>query len=518
MYEMKYGGILMPDVMDFVHRRLLACRSKQVYTTCLRPEMKAFMKTYAIQTMGCQMNERDSETIAGLLEQMGYIACAGREDADVIVVNTCSVRENADNRFFGLLGRIKHVKERRPGAVVAVCGCMMQQAHITDRIRDKHAWVDLIFGTHNIDALPEMIDEVLRERGAAEETRQAGKKAPAHLPSAFILQGRDDPAEGLPAKREFSYKASVNIMYGCDNFCTYCIVPYTRGREISRDAENILSEIRGLAASGVKEILLLGQNVNSYAGHGRHGAADRAGSSVDFADLIGMVDEVPGIERIRFMTSHPKDLSGKLIDIFRPAEKGGAKHLCPSVHLPVQSGSSSVLARMNRRYTKEDYLALTEKLRAARPDIVITTDFIVGFPGETDADFEDTMDVIERVRFDSAFTFLYSPRKGTPAAGYEEQVPQTVMRARFERMVERLNAIAIEKNRACIGGVYEALVEGASKTGASMLHGRTFGGKLINFPTPEADCGEREALTGKIVPVRVTSVQTFSLTGEIYNT
>jgi len=462
-----------------------------------------FMGTYAIKTMGCQMNERDSETIAGLLERMGYVESSEYEDADVIIVNTCSVRENADNRFFGLLGRLKHAKLNRPDVIVGVCGCMMQQSRITEQIREKHAWVDVIFGTHNIYEVPDLIEKVLLERESARKASKPVGGAPA--PVASILPERVSLAEGLPARREFSFKASVNIMYGCNNFCTYCIVPYTRGREVSRDAGDILAEVREAAAAGAKEILLLGQNVNSYSGNAGNGG----GGAVDFADLIDMVDRAPGVERIRFMTSHPKDLSSKLIDRFRPAEKGGAGHLCPSIHLPVQAGSSRVLELMNRRYTKEGYIALTESLRAARPDIVITTDFIVGFPGETDEDFADTMDMVERVRFDAAFTFLYSPREGTPAAGYEDSTPEEIKHKRFDLMVKRLNEITLEKNRAYIGSVQDVLVEGASKTDAAMLSGRTFGGKLVNFSASGAD------LTGAIVPVLITSVKTFSFTGEL---
>ncbi|MCL2111439.1 MAG: tRNA (N6-isopentenyl adenosine(37)-C2)-methylthiotransferase MiaB [Clostridiales bacterium] len=452
------------------------------------------MSTYAIQTLGCQMNERDSETIAGLLEQMGYIESADYEDADVIVVNTCSVRENADNRFFGILGRLKHVKTNRADAIVAVCGCMMQQEHITEQIHEKHAWVDIIFGTHNIGALPELIEKIV-----------GGRKG---KPLTSVLTERASMGEGLPVRRELSFKASVNIMYGCNNFCTYCIVPYTRGREISRSADDIIAEVRDAAAAGAKEILLLGQNVNSYNGDG-----------IDFADLISMADEVPGIERIRFTTSHPKDLSSKLIDRFGPVKKGGAATLCPSIHLPVQAGSDKVLERMNRRYTKEGYIALVESLRAARPDIVITTDFIVGFPGETEEDFGETMDLIERVRFDSAFTFIYSPRTGTPAAGYDDPTPEDVKHERFDRMVRRLNEITLEKNRAYVGSVQDVLVEGRSKTDAAMLSGRTFGGKLVNFPalaSVPASAPEHDAsIIGAILPVRIASVKTFSFTGEL---
>ena len=493
------------------------------------------------------MNERDSETIAGLLEQMGYTGADGYRDADVIVVNTCSVRENADNRFFGLLGHIKHVKTERPGTVVAVCGCMMQQEHITQQIKDKHAWVDLVFGTHNISALPEMVEGVLAKRRENGLLRSFASRNDRKEPIVSVLQARASLAEGLPVRRRFPFKASVNIMYGCNNFCTYCIVPYTRGREISRDAEDILAEVREAAASGAKEILLLGQNVNSYSGRrgrahapgvkeallsgqnigsgaGEYAYADVGACSgdVDFADLIDMVDAVPGVERIRFMTSHPKDLSDKLIERFRPAAEGGAAHLCPAIHLPVQAGSTRVLGRMNRLYTKEEYIALAERLRGARPDIVITTDLIVGFPGETDEDFADTMDIIERVRFDSAFTFLYSPRKGTPAAGYGDTVSEAVMRERFGRMVARLNAITLEKNRAFVGTVQEVLVEGQSKTNAAMLSGRTPHGKLVSFPAPAgpgiagapAGPGSAGALTGETILVRIASVNTFSFTGE----
>ena len=448
------------------------------------------MGSYWIQTIGCQMNERDSETIAGLLEQMGYTRAEDQDEADILIINTCSVRENADNRFFGLLGRLKHIKLKNPEAIVAVCGCMMQQEHIVEQIKDKHPWVDIVFGTHNIDAVPDLIGSVLAER----------------KPVIKILNERENLIEGLPAKREFSYKASVNIMYGCDNYCTYCIVPYTRGREISRDADSILAEVRELAEAGTKEILLLGQNVNSYAEN-----------STDFADLITLTDEVPGIERIRFMTSHPKDLSDKLIDRFALSSENRAIHLCPAIHLPIQSGSSRVLALMNRQYTKEGYIALTEKLRTARPEIVISTDFIVGFPGENDEDFEHTMDVIERVRFDAAFTFLYSPRAGTPAAEYEDTTPDGIKQERFDRMVKRLNEITIEINRTYVGTIQDVLVEGPSKTNPVLLQGRTFGNKLVNFSVP-AECFDSpgtQNLVGMIVPVKITSVKTFSFTGEL---
>jgi tRNA-2-methylthio-N6-dimethylallyladenosine synthase len=457
------------------------------------------------------MNERDSETMAGMLEELGYVrapdagGCAGdgggaggiastRRDADVIVVNTCSVRENADNKFFGLLGQLKNVKASDPGKILAVCGCMTQQQRVVDKIRNKFPWVDIIFGAMNIEAFPSMLADAIEKRRGI--PCDAATAAP-HTTAVDVRAGCGDIVEGLPSRRKHRHKAFVNIMYGCDNFCTYCIVPYTRGRERSRTPEAILGEVRELAADGVKEITLLGQNVNSYRG-----------GETDFPSLIRHIDGVPGIERIRFMTSHPKDLSDELIACYRTA-----RNLCPSIHLPVQSGSTKVLRRMNRGYSKESYLSLIDKLREARGDVVITTDFIVGFPGETDADFEDTMDLIERARFDAAFTFLYSPREGTPAAEYDGQVPTGVAHARFDRMVKRLNEITKEKNLAMVGVVYNVLIEGPSKTDKNTLTGRTPGGKLVNI-NPPAGAASTEEQAGETVAVRLTEAGTFSFLGE----
>jgi tRNA-N(6)-(isopentenyl)adenosine-37 thiotransferase enzyme MiaB len=425
------------------------------------------------------MNEHDSETLAGMLEGLGYIANKNKKEADVAIINTCSVRENADKRFFGTLGQLKKVKEDRPDVVVAVCGCMMQQQHIIDTLKEKYPWVDLIFGTHNIHEFPRLLTNVLNERNKIVDVWENGGEI----------------VEGLPSKREFTFKAYVNIMYGCNNFCTYCIVPYTRGRERSRRPEEIVAEVRELAASGVKEITLLGQNVNSYG----------SGSDfdTDFADLIYLLNDVSGLERIRFMTSHPKDLSDKLIQAFKDCEK-----LCSSIHLPVQSGSTEILKRMNRRYSKEEYLTLISKLRAAVPEIAITTDIIVGFPGETEEDFAETLNLVERVRYDSAFTFLYSIRKGTPAEKYTEQVPEAVKHERFNRLVELLNGISAEINLTCEGRVLPVLVEGISKTDSKTYAGRTESGKLVNFKASPQ-------LIGQIVPVKITAGKTFSLYGEI---
>lgn len=436
-------------------------------------------KSFHIQTFGCQMNEHDSETIAGMLEEMGYDENKNKKEADVAIINTCSVRENADKRFFGTLGQLKKVKEARPEVVVAVCGCMMQQQHIIDTLKSKYPWVDLVFGTHNIHEFPKLLTNVLNERGKIVD----------------IWENGGEIIEGLPAKRMYPFKAYVNIMYGCNNFCTYCIVPYTRGRERSRQPEEIINEVKELVSTGVKEITLLGQNVNSYG--------NDCDFNADFADLIYRLNNIEGLERIRFMTSHPKDLSDKLIQAYKDCDK-----LCNYIHLPVQSGSSEILKRMNRKYTKEDYLILIEKLKAVVPDISITTDIIVGFPGETEEDFLQTLDLVEKVQFDSAFTFLYSIRKGTPAEKYEEQVPESVKHERFNRLVDLLNSITAEKNKACEGKIEAVLVEGPSKTNNKTFTGRTESGKIVNF------IGTSK-MVGKIINVKITEGKTFSLTGEV---
>ena len=434
-------------------------------------------KTYHITTFGCQMNEHDSETIAGMLSERGYEAAAERDEADVVIFNTCSVRENADKRFFGTLGQLKKIKERNPEFTVCVCGCMMQQQHIIDSIKSKYPWVDVIFGTHNIHQFPELLENLIQEK----------KK------QINVWEEHGEIVEGLPCKRLYKHKAFVNIMYGCNNFCTYCIVPYTRGRERSRKPEDIVREVRNLVADGVREVTLLGQNVNSYRGD----------ENTDFADLIYMLNEIEGLERIRFMTSHPKDLSDKLIQAYVDCEK-----LCNYIHLPVQCGSSRVLKEMNRKYTREAYLELIRKLRTAVPDITISTDIIVGFPGETEEEFQETLSLVAEVEYDSAFTFLYSIRKGTPAEKYEDQIPEDVKHERFNRLVDLVNEISAKKNAAYVGRVEKVLVEGYSKNTAMTYSGRTDGFKLINFEGSED-------MVGKIVDVRVTQGKTFSLEGEV---
>lgn len=438
-------------------------------------------KKYNIITFGCQMNEHDSETIAGMLQEKGCVETMSRDDSDITIINTCSVRENADKRFFGTLGQLKKLKEKNPEYVACVCGCMMQQQHIIDTIKSKYPWVDIIFGTHNIHRFPELLEKVYSEKKKIAET----------------FEDSDQIVEGLPAKRLYKHKSFVNIMYGCNNFCTYCIVPYTRGREKSRKPEDIVREITGLVADGVKEVTLLGQNVNSYRGAGENG------SECDFADLIYMINDIEGLERIRFMTSHPKDLSDKLIQAFVDCDK-----LCNYIHLPVQAGSDRVLRRMNRKYMREKYLEVVERLRKAVPDIAISTDIIVGFPGETEEDFEETLSLVRSVKYDSAFTFLYSVRQGTPAAEYEDQIPEEVKHQRFDRLVDAVNADSAEKNAAYKGRIERVLVEGVSKKNENTLTGRTEGFKLVDFE------GGRE-LIGQMVNVEITEGKTFSLTGKI---
>ena len=460
-------------------------------------------RTYRIITFGCQMNEHDSEVISGMLSQRGYTEITDEKtDPDIIIINTCSIRENADKRFFGTLGQLKKIKARKPGFTVCVCGCMMQQDHITAKLRSSYPWVDVIFGTHNIHEFPDMLEEMFSNRRAAGEENNRTSKATR---VDRVYDDSDRIIEGLPARRLYGHKSFVNIMFGCNNFCTYCIVPYTRGREKSRAPEDIIMEVRALAADGVKEVTLLGQNVNSYAGVSNTGMVEW-----DFADLIYGLNEIEGLERIRFMTSHPKDLSDKLIDAFAECDK-----LCNYIHLPVQAGSSTVLRRMNRKYTREEYLTLVEKIRKAVPDIAISTDIIVGFPGETEEEFQETLTLANEVKYDSAFTFLYSPRRGTPAAEYEDQIPEDIKHERFNRLVEVMNSCSIEKNAAYVGKTCRVLVDGPDRKGSEpdesgniRLNGRTEEFKLVDFEgNPE--------LIGSIVDVEITDSNTFSLRGRI---
>lgn len=434
-------------------------------------------KNFHIQTFGCAMNEHDSETIAGMLSELGYRENKDKSKADIAIINTCSIRDNADQKFYGILGQLKKIKENNKDFTVCLCGCMMQQQHVIDTVKQKYPWVDIIFGTHNIHEFPKILTAVISEKQ---------KRVDVWAEAGEII-------EGLPAKRIYPFKAFVNIIYGCNNFCTYCIVPYTRGRERSRMSADILKEVTELVADGVKEITLLGQNVNSYSG------------DVDFPGLIYLLNEIEGLERIRFMTSHPKDLSDGLIQAYLDCEK-----LCDYIHLPVQSGSTNVLQQMNRKYSKEDYINLISRLRSSKPEIAITTDIIVGFPGETEEDFQETLDLVKNIEFDAAFTFLYSIRKGTPAEKYENQIPEAIKHERFNRLVTLLNEISLKKNRELEGSIVKVLVEGYSKTKENTLTGRTEGFKSLNFK------GEKE-LIGSIVTVKVTEGKTFILEGKKYS-
>ena len=457
-------------------------------------------RSYKIITFGCQMNEHDSEVISGMLTQRGYTEAAGEDmrNTYIVIINTCSIRENADKRFFGTLGQLKKIKLANPNFTVCVCGCMMQQEHITKKLRQSYPWVDVIFGTHNIHEFPDMLEEMFQRRSTGEEWTVNQIRSSREFRVDRVYEDSDRIVEGLPAKRLFGHKSFVNIMYGCNNFCTYCIVPYTRGREKSRRPEDIIAEVKALAADGVKEVTLLGQNVNSY-----RGVSADSGNEWDFADLIYALNEVEGLERIRFMTSHPKDLSDKLIAAFAECDK-----LCNYIHLPVQAGSSSVLRRMNRKYTREQYLELVRKLREAVPGIAISTDIIVGFPGETEEDFCETLSLAEEIQYDSAFTFLYSPRRGTPAADYENQIPEDVKHERFNRLVEVMNRGSKARNAAFVGRVCRVLVDGPDKKSSGILNGRTEEFKLVDFEGPEE-------LIGSMVDVEITASNTFSLQGRI---
>ncbi len=436
-------------------------------------------KKYFIATYGCQMNEHDSEKLAGMLSNMNYLECDNKEDADLIIFNTCCVRENAELKVYGNLGQLKALKKKKPDMIIAVCGCMMQQAHVVEHIKKKHPFVDLIFGTHNLHNFPVLLSNCMQSESMLVE----------------IWDENGEIIEGLPSIRKYGLKAFVNIMYGCNNFCTYCIVPYTRGREKSREPKDIINEVKDLVDNGTKEITLLGQNVNSYG--------KTLDEQIDFADLLTQINEIEGLERIRFMTSHPKDVSEKLIYAIRDCHK-----VCEHLHLPVQAGSNKILDAMNRKYTREQYLKLVKEAKSAVPDISITTDFIVGFPGETEDDIGQTIDLVEKVKYDNSFTFIYSIRKGTPAAEMEEQVPEDVKHKRFNRLLEALNKGIKERNLELKDKAVEVLVEGVSKNDENILTGRTRTNKVVNFDGPKD-------LIGNLCKVKITDPKTFSLYGEL---
>ncbi|NLW56041.1 MAG: tRNA (N6-isopentenyl adenosine(37)-C2)-methylthiotransferase MiaB, partial [Firmicutes bacterium] len=433
-------------------------------------------------TFGCQMNVHDSERVAGILEKIGYRRAATPEEADLILLNTCCVRENAENRLYGHLGNLKPLRSNNPELIIGVGGCMAQLPSVQEKIRESFPYIDLLFGAFNLHQLPELIAKVKQTQSRILE-----------LPPEQEIQ------EDLPVVREESWRAWVTVIYGCNNFCSYCIVPYVRGREKSRRPEKIIAEIEGLASQGVKEVTLLGQNVNSY------GLDFPAEERMDFADLLGAVSAVKGIRRIRFQTSHPKDLSDKLIR--RMAE---AEPVCEHLHLPVQAGSNRILAAMNRKYTREHYLSLVEKLRAEIPQIALTTDIIVGFPGEEEADFQDTLDLVKQVGYDAAFTFAYSPRVGTKAAALENQVPEEVKMDRLYRLIEVVNGLAKEANRRLEGRTETILVEGPSEKNPDLYAGRTRSNKLVLFAPKHPG----PALVGAEVKVKITKGLAYTLQGE----
>ena len=436
--------------------------------------------TACVVTFGCQMNFKDSEKLIGILNEIGYEQTED-EHADLVLYNTCTVRENANLKIYGRLGYLSKIKEKNPAMIIGLCGCMMQEAHVVDKLNKSYKFIDLIFGTHNIFLFAQLLYERL----------MSGHKVES------IWEETSEIVEELPSVRKYHFKSGVNIMYGCNNFCSYCIVPYVRGRERSRNPEDIIREVEALAADGVVEVMLLGQNVNSYGKTLEH--------PISFARLLKRVEEVDGIERIRFMTSHPKDLSDELI-----ATMAESKKICKHLHLPIQSGSTSLLKKMNRKYTKEDYLLLVEKLRSAIPDIGLTTDIIVGFPGETEEDFQDTLDVVQKVRFDSAFTFIYSKRSGTPAAEMENQIGEGVVKERFSRLLNLVNQISKEKTTLLEKTTQPVLVEEVNAKLEHYVTGRLSNNCLVHFP------GDKE-LIGRIIQVSLKEAKGFYYIGEQVN-
>ncbi|PTX58680.1 tRNA-2-methylthio-N6-dimethylallyladenosine synthase [Melghirimyces profundicolus] len=435
-------------------------------------------RKYLIKTYGCQMNVHDSETIAGILEQMGYGPAESEEESDLILINTCAIRENAEDKVFGEIGRLKTLKTEKPELVLGMCGCMSQEESVVNRILQKHQHVDLIFGTHNIHRLPHLLKEALMSKEMVVE----------------VWSKEGDIVENLPKVREDGLKAWVNIMYGCDKFCTYCIVPYTRGKERSRRPEDVLNEVRQLARKGYREVTLLGQNVNAYG-------KDFTDRNYRFGDLMDDIRKI-GIPRVRFTTSHPRDFDDHLIEVL--AKRG---NLVEHIHLPAQSGNNEILKIMARKYTRERFLELVDKIKKAIPDVVLTTDIIVGYPGETEEQFEDTLSLMREVEFDSAFTFIYSPREGTPAARMKDDVPHEVKKERLHRLNRLQDEISRKKNEALRGQVVEVLVEGESKKDPDILSGRTRTNKVVNFRGPKH-------LIGEFAHVRITEPRTWTLNGE----
>ena len=455
-YFMKKARVLLAQKEAELGRKLQAC----------------------IKTFGCQMNARDSEKLRGILELIGY-ELTENEEADFVLYNTCTVRENANLKVYGRLGYLNGLKKKNPHMLISLCGCTMQEPEVIEKLKKSYRFVDLVFGTHNIYKFAELLTTAMESDRTVFD----------------IWKDTDKIVEDLPAERTYPFKSGVNIMFGCNNFCSYCIVPYVRGRERSRRPEDILKEIRTLVADGVKEIMLLGQNVNSYG--------KNLEEPITFAQLLTEVEKIDGLERIRFMTSHPKDLSDELIQVMKHSKK-----ICRHLHLPLQSGSTEILRRMNRRYTKEQYLALAEKLRREIPDLSLTTDIIVGFPGETEEDFQETLDVVRKVRYDSAFTFIYSKRTGTPAAAMENQIPEDVVKDRFNRLLTLVQDISREQSLRVQGQTLPVLVESVNEQDSHLVTGRLSNNLLVHFPGDES-------LIGQLVDVHLDECKGFYYMGRI---
>ena len=433
----------------------------------------------SVATFGCQMNAHDSEKIIGILKKIGYEVVEDAKKADFVLYNTCTVRENANLKVYGRLGHLKKLKEKNPSMMIALCGCMMQENIVIEKLKKSYKFVDVVFGTHNIFKLAELMFNAFYEDKTVYD----------------IWEDTTMIVENLPSERKYAFKTGVNIMYGCNNFCSYCIVPYVRGRERSRKPEDIINEIKELVKDGVVEIMLLGQNVNSYG--------KNLEEKVSFAKLLTMIEEIEGLERIRFMTSHPKDLSDELIDVM-----ANSKKICNHLHLPVQSGSTDILTKMNRRYTKESYLELVRKIKEKMPDISLTTDIIVGFPGETEEDFLETVDMVKQVEYDSAYTFIYSKRTGTPAASYDNQVPEDVVKDRFDRLLKVVQDISAKRAYMLEGTLQEALVEEINDHDSELVTGRLSNNLLVHF---KGDA----SLIGKIAKVKLNECKGFYYFGDM---
>lgn len=450
---------------------------QSLYEYAIENELKYYIETY-----GCQMNEHDSEKIAGLLQAVGYQKAEQMQQADLILFNTCCVRDHAEKKVFGNIGALKPLSQQKSGLIVAVCGCMMQQEEVAKKLMQTFPFVKIVFGTNNMNELPSMLYRAVMHRERVFNVQKANISSTA--------------VEDVPMVRKKRPLATVNIMQGCDNFCTYCIVPYVRGREWSRPAEDILMEVKGLVKQGYREVMLLGQNVNSY---GKKGGE----TSMDFADLLEQIAAGTGISRIRFMTSHPKDISKKLLE-----KIAGHENICKQLHLPVQSGSSRVLMRMNRGYTREEYLRLVETAREIVPGIALTTDIIVGFPGESEEDYAQTLSLVREVGYDAAFTFVYSPRKGTKAAEFPEQVPEQIKQQRIVRLIELQSELTYESNLRYVGKKELILVEDVSKKDEQSICGRTDSGKMVNFKGPKEKIGS-------FVPVEILEAKRTTLLGRM---